>query len=217
MFSSSTTPSRKTRPWPSRLSPAMNRTAPASSFIITSPRKWSWRKKCARSELRPRRRRPYLTRTFQPKSYTALDLNPAGISFCQQRHRVDGLTFVQGDAEHLPFEADTFDAVINVEASHCYPDFPRFLAEVARVLRPGGHFLYADFRFRRPSGRMGKSPRRRAAENPASTEHQRRSLTRPGPEFPPFTGLDRAASAKIPSCMLGATLPASRVRAFTTP
>jgi SAM-dependent methyltransferase len=89
----------------------------------------------------------YLARTLQPKSYTALDLNPAGIKFCQQRHRVDGLNFVQGDAENLPFAADTFDAVINVEASHCYPDFPRFLAEVARVLRPGGHFLYADFRF----------------------------------------------------------------------
>jgi ubiquinone/menaquinone biosynthesis C-methylase UbiE len=88
-----------------------------------------------------------LTRTLQPKSYTALDLNPAGIRFCQQRHRVDGLNFVQGDAENLPFEPDTFDAVINVEASHCYPNFPRFLAEVARVLRPGGHFLYADFRF----------------------------------------------------------------------
>jgi SAM-dependent methyltransferase len=37
--------------------------------------------------------------------------------------------------------------VINVEASHCYPSFPRFLAEVSRVLRPGGRFLYADFRF----------------------------------------------------------------------
>jgi SAM-dependent methyltransferase len=36
--------------------------------------------------------------------------------------------------------------VINIEASHCYPQFPRFLAEVARVLRPGGHFLYADLR-----------------------------------------------------------------------
>jgi SAM-dependent methyltransferase len=89
----------------------------------------------------------YLTRTLLPKNYTALDLNPAGIKFCQQRHRVDGLKFVQGDAENLPFEPNTFDAVINVEASHCYPDFARFLAEVARVLRPGGHFLYADFRF----------------------------------------------------------------------
>src|SRR5271154_440963 len=89
----------------------------------------------------------YLTRTLQPKSYIALDLNPAGIIFCKQRHHVDGLTFVQGDAENLPFEPNTFDAVVNVEAAHCYPNFPRFLAEVARVLRPGGHFLYADFRF----------------------------------------------------------------------
>lgn len=90
----------------------------------------------------------YLTRTLQPRSYTALDLNPTGIAFCRECHRLAGLEFVQGDAGNLPFDADSFDAVINVEASHCYPDFPRFLAEVARVLRPGGHFLYADFRFR---------------------------------------------------------------------
>jgi ubiquinone/menaquinone biosynthesis C-methylase UbiE len=89
----------------------------------------------------------YLARTLQPQSYTALDLNPGGIRFCRQRHRVEGLDFVQGDAGNLSYEANTFDAVINVEASHCYPSFPRFLAEVARVLRPGGHFLYADFRF----------------------------------------------------------------------
>jgi SAM-dependent methyltransferase len=89
----------------------------------------------------------YLTRTLHPKSYTALDLNPSGIQFCRNRHRVDGLTFLQGDAGNLPFEANTFDAAVNVEASHCYPSFGKFLSEVARVLRPGGHFLYADFRF----------------------------------------------------------------------
>jgi ubiquinone/menaquinone biosynthesis C-methylase UbiE len=53
---------------------------------------------------------------------------------------------VQGDAENLPFDDESFDAVINIEASHLYPQLPRFLAEVARVLRPGGHFLYADLR-----------------------------------------------------------------------
>jgi SAM-dependent methyltransferase len=89
----------------------------------------------------------YLARTLKPSRYTALDLNPAGIRFCRRRHRVDGLNFVQGDAENLPFDSNSFEAVINVEASHCYPNFPRFLAGVARVLRPGGHFLYADFRF----------------------------------------------------------------------
>ena len=90
----------------------------------------------------------YLTRTLHPASYTALDLNPTGIRFCQQRHRVENLNFIQGDAENLPFDANSFDAVINVEASHCYPQFGKFLSEVARVLQPGGHFLYADFRFR---------------------------------------------------------------------
>lgn len=90
----------------------------------------------------------WLTRTMQPASYTGLDLNPSGVRFCQQRHHVPGLTFVQGDAQKLPFPDQSLDAVINVEASHCYPDFSGFLAEVARVLKPGGHFLYADFRFR---------------------------------------------------------------------
>jgi ubiquinone/menaquinone biosynthesis C-methylase UbiE len=90
----------------------------------------------------------YLTRTFAPAKYIGLDLNPAAIDFCRKRHRLPGLEFVRGDAENLPFEGGAFDVVINVEASHCYPDFPRFLTEVARVLKPGGHFLYADFRFR---------------------------------------------------------------------
>ena len=55
---------------------------------------------------------------------------------------------MHGDAESLPFADESFDAVINVEASHAYPRLSRFLAEVVRVLRPGGHFLYADFRGR---------------------------------------------------------------------
>ncbi len=88
----------------------------------------------------------YLVRTLRPASYTGLDLNPAGIDFCRKRHQLPGLDFVQGDAQNLPFPDQSFDAVINVESSHLYPRFPRFLAEVARVLRPGGHFLYTDLR-----------------------------------------------------------------------
>jgi ubiquinone/menaquinone biosynthesis C-methylase UbiE len=90
----------------------------------------------------------YLARTLHPRSYTGLDFNGAGIEFCKKRHNLTGLDFVQGDAQNLPFPDQSFDAVINVEASHIYPDCERFLGEVARVLRPGGHFLYADFRNR---------------------------------------------------------------------
>lgn len=88
----------------------------------------------------------YLARTQQPASYVGVDLNASGIEFCRRRHHVPGLSFVTGDAEALPFHAESFDAVVNVESSHCYPHFDRFLAEVARMLRPGGVFLYADVR-----------------------------------------------------------------------
>ena len=86
----------------------------------------------------------YLMRTLQPASYKGLDLNPAGIAFCQKTHNVPGLKFLQGDAQNLPFSDHSFDAVINIESSNHYPSLPRFLAEVARVLRPGGRFLYTD-------------------------------------------------------------------------
>jgi ubiquinone/menaquinone biosynthesis C-methylase UbiE len=90
----------------------------------------------------------YLVRTSHPASYTGLDFNADGIAFCQKRHKLPGLDFVHGDAENLPFPDESFDALVNVEASHIYPHFERFLGEVTRVLRPGGHFLYADFRNR---------------------------------------------------------------------
>ncbi len=57
---------------------------------------------------------------------------------------MDGLSFVHGDAEDLPFDDESFDAVINVESSHCYGSMSVFLREVHRVLRSGGHFLFAD-------------------------------------------------------------------------
>ena len=88
----------------------------------------------------------YLARTLGPASYTGLDRNRAGIAFCRRRHDISGVDFVHGDAERLPFPDQSFDAVVNVESSAAYPHFSLFLAEVARVLRPGGHFLYTDLR-----------------------------------------------------------------------
>jgi ubiquinone/menaquinone biosynthesis C-methylase UbiE len=89
----------------------------------------------------------YLMRTLHPKSYTGLDLNTVGIDFCRRRHALSGLSFVHGNAENLPFPDQCFDAVINVEAAINYRDVPRFFAEVERVLRLGGRFLYADLRY----------------------------------------------------------------------
>jgi ubiquinone/menaquinone biosynthesis C-methylase UbiE len=89
----------------------------------------------------------YLMRTLAPATYTGLDVNTVGIEFCRRRHNLPGLDFVRGNAENLPFGDQSFDAVLNVEAAINYRDVPRFFAEVRRILRPGGHFLYADIRY----------------------------------------------------------------------
>jgi ubiquinone/menaquinone biosynthesis C-methylase UbiE len=116
----------------------------------------------------------YVVRTLRPASYTGLDLNADAIAFCRKRHSLPGLDFAHGDAESLPFPDESFDAVINIEASHNYPNFRRFLAEVARVLRPGGCFLYADFRsyldFSEWEAAMAESPMRLLSERVINTE-----------------------------------------------
>ncbi len=88
----------------------------------------------------------YIHRYLDPRSTTGLDISGQQVAFCRRVHRAPGLEFEQGDAESLPFADASFDAVVNVEASFCYGDIDRFFAEVRRVLRPGGHFLYADLR-----------------------------------------------------------------------
>ena len=88
----------------------------------------------------------FLMNHFKPRTLTGVDFSSAAVAFCNRRHAREGLTFRQGDAENLPCAADSFDVVVNVESSHCYGSMERFLAEVVRVLRPGGHFLFADFR-----------------------------------------------------------------------
>jgi ubiquinone/menaquinone biosynthesis C-methylase UbiE len=88
----------------------------------------------------------YVMRYLKPKSMTGLDQAARGIQFCQRHHTSPGLTFVRGDAQALEFDPESFNIVINVESSHCYPEVERFFSGVQRVLRPGGYFLYADHR-----------------------------------------------------------------------
>ncbi len=89
----------------------------------------------------------FLARHHRPAKITGVDFSPQAVALCQQLHAaVAHLAFAVGDAEHLPFPDASFDAVVNVESSHCYGHIALFFAEAARVLRPGGCFLYTDFR-----------------------------------------------------------------------
>lgn len=89
----------------------------------------------------------YLARYRGPAEVIGVDFSAPAVAWCRRQHRaVPNLTFVTGDAEKLPFPDASFDAVVNVESSHCYGRVEFFFSEAARVLRPGGHFFYTDFR-----------------------------------------------------------------------
>ena len=88
----------------------------------------------------------YISRYLQPRSMTGMDFSQQAVDLCNRHQLKPGLAFVCGDAQSMPFPATSFDAVVNIESSHCYESMDTFLSEVRRVLRPGGRFFFADLR-----------------------------------------------------------------------
>ena len=81
--------------------------------------------------------------------YLGLDLNAAMLSRALPRAgQVDFLP-VRGDAQRLPFAEASFDSAVLHLILAVVPDPARCLAEVARVVRPGGTVLVFD-KFLRP-------------------------------------------------------------------
>lgn len=69
-----------------------------------------------------------------------LDFSEAQVQLARGRH--PDVPFERGDAEALPFEAGTFDAVVSGFGMCHLPDPGRALAEAFRVLRPGGRVAF---------------------------------------------------------------------------
>jgi ubiquinone/menaquinone biosynthesis C-methylase UbiE len=88
----------------------------------------------------------YIKRYLDPAYVVGVDYSKNAVNLCLERYCVEGLSFEHGDAECLPFKDHSFDVILNVESSHCYGSMPDFLAQVKRVLKPGGYFMFADFR-----------------------------------------------------------------------
>jgi SAM-dependent methyltransferase len=63
-----------------------------------------------------------------------LDISPRMVELARER----GVDAQVGDVQSLPFEDGTFDTVVAAWMLYHVPDLDRGLAEIARVLRPGG-------------------------------------------------------------------------------
>jgi len=89
----------------------------------------------------------FIMQHFKPKSYTGVDFSTRAVDFCRSHFDLDGLKYLHGNADALTFPDNSFDIVVNVEASLYYPNIKKFFGHVKRVLKPGGHFVYTDLRY----------------------------------------------------------------------
>ena len=77
---------------------------------------------------------------------TGIDFSPAMLDIARRRAGELGATadLREADAQALPFAGDAFDTVVCTFSLCAIPDHRRALAEMRRVLRPGGLLLLAD-------------------------------------------------------------------------
>ena len=73
-------------------------------------------------------------------SVTGIDASDAMIDEAEKRG--GGVNFVRGDVTAMPFEANSFDLVTTSLVLEHVEALERALSEIARVLEPGGRFLF---------------------------------------------------------------------------
>lgn len=86
--------------------------------------------------------------TYSDMDLTGLNIDPRQLAAADAqttpRHG-NTLRWIEADACELPFEDNSFDRILAVECIFHFPSRQKFLAEAARVLKPGGCLAVSDF------------------------------------------------------------------------
>jgi arsenite methyltransferase len=69
---------------------------------------------------------------------------------------LENTEFVEGEAERLPFQDESFDVVVSNGVIDLIPDKDAVFAELHRVLVPGGRIQLADVTIQRPVSEEGR-------------------------------------------------------------
>lgn len=80
-------------------------------------------------------------------AYAGIDPAPAMLRLAREKLRATGLrgAIFAATAEALPFASAAFDVAVSASTLHDWPDAQAGLAEIRRVLCPGGEFLLLDW------------------------------------------------------------------------
>jgi arsenite methyltransferase len=80
-------------------------------------------------------------------SVRGIDMSESMLALARRREPAAGaapMEFLVADANALPFERDGFEVAVSTQVYEYVADLPAALAEVHRVLRPGGRLLVLD-------------------------------------------------------------------------
>jgi arsenite methyltransferase len=90
---------------------------------------------------------------------TGVDMTPEMLAKARAAAVEMGATnveFIEGEAERLPFEDESFDVLISNGVIDLAPDKDAVFSEVHRVLRPGGRIQIADVTIQNPVSEEGR-------------------------------------------------------------
>jgi arsenite methyltransferase len=90
---------------------------------------------------------------------TGIDMTPEMVEKARAGAAAAGaanVTFVEGEAEGLPFPGESFDVVISNGVIDLIPDKDAVFAELHRVLVPGGRIQVADVTIQQPVSEEGR-------------------------------------------------------------
>lgn len=73
-----------------------------------------------------------------------VDISLGMLRKAREEHALPNLLFVQGDATRLPLASEAFDHIFMLGGIHHVNDRAALFAEVHRVLKPGGSFIYRE-------------------------------------------------------------------------
>ena len=76
---------------------------------------------------------------------TGVDVDPDQIQLAEESSQtLNNARFLTVSGTQLPFDASEFDIVATNKVTHHIPNWEATLAEMVRVLKPNGYFIYAD-------------------------------------------------------------------------
>ncbi len=108
----------------------------------------------------------------QGAEVTGVDVTPRMLQLGAERSQASGVpvTWVEAEASDLPLDDEAFDVVTSCMGVIFAPDQPGAAAELARVLRPGGHLVVASWVPDRQRDRIAGPLRRRFPRPPGTPD-----------------------------------------------